>query len=147
VYQWVQCISKEASESIYRHFEKILHLEIEPTLKSLQLTLEARHAILPDASEELIAFSRKMVDFTNEWCPGVLKGLGHDSRTIITPDDTFIIHCPELHPVPGNILLPSLEENSLMRRRRGSQSSVCLEQRPIILICVDADLCRRIFNF
>ena len=147
MYQWAQCISKEASENIHRHFEKILHLEVEPALKSLQLTLEARHAILPDPGKELIAFSRKLVDFTNEWCPGVLKGLGHDSRTVITPDDTFIMSCPELHPVPGNILLPSLEENSLMRRRWASLSSVCSEPRPMLLICVDADLSRRIFNF
>ena len=147
MYKWAQCISKEASESIHRHFEKILHLEIEPALKSLQLTLKARHAILPDAGEELIAFSRKMVDFTNEWCPGVLKGPGHDNRTAITPDDTFIMNCPELHPVPGKILLPSLEENSLIKRRQASLSSVCSEQRYVLLICVDTDFCRRIFNF
>jgi hypothetical protein len=124
----------EASKSITRHLEKISYLDIDPMLKQLQVTLEARHNILPDVSKELLAFSQKIVDYTNEWCPGIPKSVGYDHRTSTTPDDIYIVNCHELHPVPGKIILPSIEENTLTRPQHASLSPVCPPYRPIYAV-------------
>ncbi|KAF8857157.1 hypothetical protein BDZ45DRAFT_447861 [Acephala macrosclerotiorum] len=121
---WVQYISMEASKSISRHSVKISHLGIEPMLKEFQMTLETRHVVLPDVSKELLAISQKIVDYTNEWCPRVPRSLGHDRRTSTTLDDIYIVNCPELHPVPGKIILPGMEENFSMRPQPANASHV-----------------------
>ncbi|CZR66823.1 uncharacterized protein PAC_16724 [Phialocephala subalpina] len=96
--------------------------EYNQTLGENLVTLEARHNILPDVSKELLAFSQKIVDYTNEWCPGIPKSVGYDHRTSTTPDDIYIVNCPELHPVPGKIILPSIEENTSTRPQHANLS-------------------------
>lgn len=87
-----------------KHIDKISDLEIEPILKSLQKTLEARHAILPDVGKGYLAMSQKLLEFTHEWCPELPKNVSHDSRGNNIPDDIYIINCPKLHSIPGKVL-------------------------------------------
>jgi hypothetical protein len=145
--QWGQCVSKEASKSIARHFEKISHLDVEPMLKQLQSTLDTRHAILPDVNKEFMAISQKIVEYTDEWCPRIPKSLGHDRSTSTTADDIFIVNCPDLHPVPGKVLLSSIQENSSMRPQKASLLSVCSNYKPLCIIWTGSNLYRRTLNF
>lgn len=94
-------------------------------LKELQIALETRHNILPDISKELLAVSQNIVDYTNEWCLGLPKSLGHDRRANTTPDDIYIVNCPELHPIPGKMILPRIEEGSTPKPQLPSASHVC----------------------
>jgi hypothetical protein len=87
-------------------------------LKALQLSLEARHSLLPDTGKELMAISRKIADFTDEWCFETSKSRARDSKTVTTQDDIFIINCPELHPVPGKVLRRGLEDDSSTRSQQ-----------------------------
>jgi hypothetical protein len=100
-------------------------------LKGLQLSLEARHTILPDISKELMAISRKIADFTNEWCPETSRSQARESRTATTHDDIFVMNCPELHPVPGKVLLRCLEEDSSVRSQ---QEFVCWKYKATSLV-------------
>jgi hypothetical protein len=103
-----------------KHLEKISNLEIEPMLKSLQATLEARHAIVVDVGKEYLAMSQKLAEFSHEWCHKLPKSLGHDSRSNSKLDDIYILNCPELHPVSVKVL----DENLAMKLQQVGCSSI-----------------------
>lgn len=99
-------------------------LDTHTILQSIRYKLTARTEMLPGINQELKTISRKLADFTREWC-GEPSLRATDSRErAANPEAVYIINCPELHPYLAKDLPPQMNDQSLRSLRHTGLPSV-----------------------
>lgn len=88
-------------------------LDTHPILQCIRDNLAARREMFPGINNELETISRKLADFTREWCGGSpLQETDSRERTAI-PEAVYMMNCPKLHPFLAKDLPSQMIDDSV----------------------------------
>ncbi|KAI9893088.1 MAG: hypothetical protein M1814_000635 [Vezdaea aestivalis] len=80
--------------------------ETEQSLRRFSKTLEARNSALLDCNGELAMIAHSLNQYLQDWCSqSVPNKLNTDAKDTPPAEDTYVMSCPQLHPVSANSLI------------------------------------------
>ncbi|CAG8953761.1 hypothetical protein HYFRA_00006652 [Hymenoscyphus fraxineus] len=106
---WLRRGGTQTLTNIDQYIPRNHTLEMKDILMQIRVDLESRNAMVPDLNRELRLIYERILNDTQEWCPGSATSKLEESRDGHCIDDVYILSCSELHTVPAGELLFSKE--------------------------------------